>query len=322
MDRGFSKFTVFMNNLECGATIQTKFYSHCAGRRSENHCVYSQGNYCMDLIIQGLEIETSDLRELAKLSCASCIERITGSAFRLVGASQQDGIPLYCHDAKLDYAFVEQSVKLADFRLVVMDMDSTLVDIESIDEIADMHGVKAQVAEITTKAMCGEINFSEGLKRRVALLQGLDCSMLLKVYDERLKLNPGAEKMLKQVKTVGIKTMLISGGFTFFTDKLKERFELDYAAANTLEIVNGKLTGRLVGEIIGARGKAEALKGVRDELGLRQDQLIAIGDGANDMQMLAEAGVSIAYHAKPIVQKNAKYIIDYVGLDGVINLFK
>ena len=276
----------------------------------------------MDLIIQGLEIETSDLRELASLSCASCIERITGSAFRLVGASQQDGIPLYCHDAKLDYAFVEQSVKLADFRLVVMDMDSTLVDIESIDEIADMHGVKAQVAEITTKAMCGEINFSEGLKRRVALLQGLDCSMLLKVYDERLKLNPGAEKMLKQVKTVGIKTMLISGGFTFFTDKLKERFELDFAAANTLEIVNGKLTGRLVGEIIGARGKAEALKGVRDELGLRQDQLIAIGDGANDMQMLAEAGVSIAYHAKPIVQKNAKYIIDYVGLDGVINLFK
>jgi phosphoserine phosphatase len=276
----------------------------------------------MDLIIQGLEIETSDLRELAKLSCASCIERITGSAFRLVGASQQDGIPLYCHDAKLDYAFVEQSVKLADFRLVVMDMDSTLVDIESIDEIADMHGVKAQVAEITTKAMCGEINFSEGLKRRVALLQGLDYSMLLKVYDERLKLNPGAEKMLKQVKTVGIKTMLISGGFTFFTDKLKERFELDFAAANTLEIVNGKLTGRLVGEIIGARGKAEALKGVRDELGLRQDQLIAIGDGANDMQMLAEAGVSIAYHAKPIVQKNAKYIIDYVGLDGVINLFK
>jgi len=276
----------------------------------------------MDLIIQGLEIETSDLRELAKLSCASCIERITGSAFRLVGASQQDGIPLYCHDAKLDYAFVEQSVKLADFRLVVMDMDSTLVDIESIDEIADMHGVKAQVAEITTKAMCGEINFSEGLKRRVALLQGLDYSMLLKVYDERLKLNPGAEKMLKQVKTVGIKTMLISGGFTFFTDKLKERFELDFAAANTLEIVDGKLTGRLVGEIIGARGKAEALKGVRDELGLRQDQLIAIGDGANDMQMLAEAGVSIAYHAKPIVQKNAKYIIDYVGMDGVINLFK
>ncbi|MEE8254672.1 MAG: phosphoserine phosphatase SerB [Nitrosomonadaceae bacterium] len=276
----------------------------------------------MDVIIQGLEIETSDLRELAKLSGASRIERITGQAFRLVGASQQDNIPMYCLDARLDFAFVEQSVKLASFSLAAVDMDSTLVGIESIDEIADMYGIKAQVAEITTKAMCGEINFSEGLKHRVALLQGLDQSMLHRVYDERLKLNPGAEKMLKRMKTVGIRTMLISGGFTFFTDRLKERLGLDYAAANTLEIVKGKLTGRLVGEIVGAQGKAEALKRVRNELGLRRDQLIAIGDGANDLQMMAEAGVSIAYHARPIVQKNATYAIDHVGLDGVINLFE
>ncbi|MCH6584455.1 MAG: phosphoserine phosphatase SerB [Proteobacteria bacterium] len=276
----------------------------------------------MDVIIQGIEIETSDLRELAKLSGASRIERITGQAFRLVGACQQDNIPMYCLDARLDFAFVEQSVKLASFSLAAVDMDSTLVGIESIDEIADMYGIKAQVAEITAKAMCGEVNFSEGLKRRVALLQGLDQSMLHRVYDERLKLNPGAEKMLKRMKTVGIRTMLISGGFTFFTDRLKERLGLDYAAANTLEIVDGKLTGRLVGEIVGAQGKAEALKRVRNELGLRRDQLIAIGDGANDLQMMAEAGVSIAYHAKPIVQKNATYAIDHVGLDGVINLFE
>jgi len=276
----------------------------------------------MDVIIQGIEIETSDLRELAKLSGASRIERITGQAFRLVGASQQDNIPMYCLDARLDFAFVEQSVKLASFSLAAVDMDSTLVGIESIDEIADMYGIKAQVAEITAKAMCGEVNFSEGLKRRVALLQGLDQSMLHRVYDERLKLNPGAEKMLKRMKTVGIRTMLISGGFTFFTDRLKERLGLDYAAANTLEIVDGKLTGRLVGEIVGAQGKAEALKRVRNELGLRRDQLIAIGDGANDLQMMAEAGVSIAYHAKPIVQKNATFAIDHVGLDGVINLFE
>ncbi|MEE8222551.1 MAG: phosphoserine phosphatase SerB [Nitrosomonadaceae bacterium] len=276
----------------------------------------------MDVIIQGLEIETSDLRELAKLSGASRIERITGQAFRLVGASQQDNIPMYCLDARLDFAFVEQSVKLASFSLAAVDMDSTLVGIESIDEIADMYGIKAQVAEITAKAMCGEVNFSEGLKRRVALLQGLDQSMLHRVYDERLKLNPGAEKMLKRLKAVGIRTMLISGGFTFFTDRLKERLGLDYAAANTLEIVDGKLTGRLVGEIVGAQGKAEALKRIRDELGLRRDQLVAIGDGANDLQMMAEAGVSIAYHAKPIVQKNATYAIDHVGLDGVINLFE
>lgn len=276
----------------------------------------------MDVIIQGIEIETSDLRELAKLSGASRIERITGQAFRLVGACQQDNIPMYCLDARLDFAFVEQSVKLASFSLAAVDMDSTLVGIESIDEIADMYGIKAQVAEITAKAMCGEVNFSEGLKRRVALLQGLDQSMLHRVYDERLKLNPGAEKMLKRMKTVGIRTMLISGGFTFFTDRLKERLGLDYAAANTLEIVDGKLTGRLVGEIVGTQGKAEALKRVRNELGLRRDQLIAIGDGANDLQMMAEAGVSIAYHAKPIVQKNATYAIDHVGLDGVINLFE
>ncbi len=276
----------------------------------------------MDVIIQGLEIETSDLRELAKLSGASRIERITGQAFRLVGACQQDNIPMYCLDARLDFAFVEQSVKLASFSLAAVDMDSTLVGIESIDEIADMYGIKAQVAEITAKAMCGEVNFSEGLKRRVALLQGLDQSMLHRVYDERLKLNPGAEKMLKRMKTVGIRTMLISGGFTFFTDRLKERLGLDYAAANTLEIVDGKLTGRLVGEIVGAQGKAEALKRVRNELGLRRDQLIAIGDGANDLQMMAEAGVSIAYHARPIVQKNATYEIDLVGLYGVINLFE
>ncbi len=276
----------------------------------------------MDVIIQGLEIETSDLRELAKLSGASRIERITGQAFRLVDASQQDSIPMYCLDARLDFAFVEQSVKLASFSLAAVDMDSTLVGIESIDEIADMYGIKAQVAEITAKTMCGEVNFSEGLERRVALLQGMDQSMLHRVYDERLKLNPGAEKMLKRMKTVGIRTMLISGGFTFFTDRLKEKLGLDYAVANTLEIVNGKLTGRLVGEIVGAQGKAEALKRIRNKLGLRRDQLIAIGDGANDLQMMAEAGVSIAYHAKPIVQKNATYAIDHVGLDGVINLFE
>jgi len=276
----------------------------------------------MDLIIQGIEIETSDLRELAKFSSASQIERISKNAFRLVGASQQECIPPYCLDAKLDFAFVSRTVKLASFSLVAMDMDSTLIGIESIDEIADMHGIKKQVAEITVKAMCGEINFSEGLKLRVALLRGLDQSVLQRVYDERLRLNPGAEKMLKQMKIAGIKTMLISGGFTFFTDKLKERLGLDYAAANTLEILNGKLTGRLVGEIIGAQGKARMLKGVCNELDFKRKHLIAIGDGANDLQMFAEAGVSIAYHAKPIVRENATYTIDHVGLDGVINLFR
>ena len=276
----------------------------------------------MELIIQGVEIETSDLRELAKLSGASQIERITGSAFRLVNASQHERISSFCLEAELDFAFVNHLEDQANFRLVAMDMDSTLVGIESIDEIADMHGVGKEVAELTKKTMYGEIDFSESLIQRVALLKGLDYSVLQRVYDERLILNPGAEKMVTQMKIAGIKTMLVSGGFTFFTEKLKDRLGLDYAFANTLEIINGRISGELVGEIIGAKGKGKLLKKTCNELGLRKENLIAIGDGANDLPMFAEAEVSIAYHAKPIVQKKATYAINHVGLDGVINILQ
>ncbi len=275
----------------------------------------------MNLIIQGIEIGNSDLRELAKLSGASQIERITGQAFRLKDASRKENVAEYCAAAGLDFAFVAQTARLADFGLVAMDMDSTLVAIESIDEIADMQGVKPQVAEITASTMRGEIDFAESLTRRTVLLQGLDQDALHRVYTERLQLNPGAEKMLQRLQAAGIRTLLVSGGFTFFTDRLKERLRLDYAAANTLEIVDGKLTGKVLGEIIGAQGKAKVLKRVCDELGLKREQVIAIGDGANDLQMLAEAGISIAYHAKLIVQQKATYALNHVGLDGVLNLF-
>lgn len=275
----------------------------------------------MDLIIQGLEIENHDLRELAKLSKADHIERITGEAFRLKNSSVREHIPEYCAEAKLDFAFVEQSARLSDFGLVAMDMDSTLLAIESIDEIADMHGMKAQVSEITQRSMRGEIVFAESLKQRTALLQGLDEDALQRVYDERVRLSPGAEKMLQRMKAVGIKTMVISGGFTFFAERMKARLGLDYAAANTLEIVNGRLTGKVLGDIIGAQGKADVMTRVREELGLKPEQVIAIGDGANDLKMMAAAGVSVAYRAKPIVQQNATYAINHVGLDGVVNLY-
>ena len=202
-----------------------------------------------------------------------------------------------------------------------MDMDSTLLAIESIDEIADMRGLKPQVSEITQRTMRGEIVFAESLRLRTVLLEGLDEEALQQVYDERVRLSPGAEKMLQRMKSAGLKTMVISGGFTFFTDRIKTRLDLDYAAANNLEIEDGKLTGKVLGEIIGATGKAEVLKKVCEELGLKREQVIAIGDGANDLKMLGEAGVSIAYHAKPIVQQNATYAINHVGLDGVVNLF-
>lgn len=275
----------------------------------------------MNLIIQGLEIANHDLRELAKLAGANQIERITGEAFRLKNASQREHIAEYCADAELDFAFVEKTVPLEDFGLIAMDMDSTLLAIESIDEIADMHGVKPQVSDITLRTMRGEIVFAESLRQRTALLQGLDQDALQQVYDGRVRLSPGAEKMLQRMQSAGLKTMVISGGFTFFTDKIKTKLGFDYAAANTLEIVDGKLTGKVLGEIIGAQGKANVLKRVREELGLKREQVIAIGDGANDLKMLEEAGISIAYHAKPIVQEKATYAINHVGLDGVINLF-
>ncbi|MER2513498.1 MAG: phosphoserine phosphatase SerB, partial [Nitrosomonas ureae] len=211
--------------------------------------------------------------------------------------------------------------KLSVIKLIVMDMDSTLLAIESIDEIADMQNIRPEVSAITLQTMRGEISFEESLTRRTWLLRGVHQDVLQKVYDERVRLSPGAEKMLQQAKRCGIKTMVLSGGFTFFTERIKERLGLDFAAANVLEIENNKLTGKVAGEIIGKQGKAQVLKQVSDSLGLKREQIIAIGDGANDLGMMAESGISIAYHAKPIVKQHATYSIDYVGLDGVINLF-
>lgn len=275
----------------------------------------------MNLIIQGNEINQADLESIGKLAGSSGIERIGEGACRLKNAAFSEAIPPLCESARLDWAFVPESMRLSDFGLVVMDMDSTLITIECIDEIADMLGIKPQVAAITEAAMRGEIDFSESLRRRVALLSGLEESALDRVYGERLKLSPGAEKMLEKLKTMGIRTLLVSGGFTFFTDRLKTRLGLDFTASNTLEVVSGKLTGRVLGNIVDAQGKADWLNRVRNELNLSRDQVIAIGDGANDLKMLGEAGIGIAYHAKPVVREKATYAFNHVGLDGLLNLF-
>ena len=207
-------------------------------------------------------------------------------------------------------------------RLLFTDMDSTLINIECVDEIADFINVKPEVSAITDAAMRGDIDFETSLRQRVALLKGLDTSVLERVFEERLKLNPGAEIMLKGLRVKGIKTALVSGGFTFFTERLKEQLGLDYAMANVLTEKNGKLTGEVSGAICGAQAKADFLLTQCEKLGISTSQVVAMGDGANDLSMMKEAGLSIAYHAKPKVQSEADVVLNYCGLEGVLGMLQ
>ena len=275
----------------------------------------------MNLIVQGPALADAHLRALAKISGAQRIERLSPLACRLVGAREEPGVADYCARAGVDFGFVPENRRLADMRLLAIDMDSTLITIECIDEIADLAGVKAEVSAITAAAMAGELDYAESLRRRVALLRGLGEEALARVYDERLRLSPGAETMLGAMRAAGVRTLLVSGGFSFFTERLKTRLGLDYATSNIVEFEDGRLSGRVLGDIFDAEGKAAKLRAVRAELGIAKDAVIAIGDGANDLAMMAEAGVSIAYRAKPVVRGKADYALDHSGLDGVLRLF-
>jgi len=205
-------------------------------------------------------------------------------------------------------------------RLLITDMDSTFINIECVDEIADFMGIKPQVASITESAMRGEINFETSLTKRIALLQGLSAEALEHVYNERLNLNPGGEALIAGLKSRKIQIALVSGGFTYFTDRLKERYQLDYTLSNTLEINENKLTGKVHGSIIGAEAKADFLTQLCKQLGINTQQVVAMGDGANDLKMMKLAGLSIAYHAKPAVQSEADAVLNYCGLEGVLGL--
>jgi phosphoserine phosphatase len=275
----------------------------------------------MHLVLQGLDPETADLKRIAKITAAAAIEQLNAGAFRLRDAQPHVDVEPLCDEAKLDCAYVPDARRLRDYRLLVMDMDSTLITIETIDELADLQGCKPEVAAITAAAMRGEIEYDESLRRRVALLKGLDAGALDRVYNDRLKLSPGAEKLIRGAHACGLKTLLVSGGFTGITDRLKARLQLDYTRANTLATEGGRFTGTIAGRIVNAGAKRDALVEVRDALGATAQQVIAIGDGANDLEFMAEAAVSIAYHAKPIVRRHATHAIDFVGLDGVLNLF-
>lgn len=275
----------------------------------------------MRLVIQGPNLSADHLAHLASLCGNRDPLPLAGNAYAIPADTKLQSALDYCEANCFDGAFVPDHQTLETFGLLVMDMDSTLISIECIDEIADMLGIKPQVAEITESAMRGEIEFAESLQRRVALLKGLDESALQRVYDERLTLNPGAESLIAALKYRGIRTLLVSGGFTFFTERLKAELELDFAHANRLEIIDGKLTGKVLGSVLDAGEKARLLTETRDQLGLAPQQVIAIGDGANDLRMMSAAGVGIAYHAKPVVRAQATYALNYAGLDGALNLF-
>ena len=218
-------------------------------------------------------------------------------------------------------------LRLADFKLVAFDMDSTLINIECVDEIAEAAGRKAEVAAITEAAMRGEIaDYKESLRRRLALLEGVPEAALEEVYSQHLQLNPGVERFVQACQSAGLKTLLVSGGFTFFSDRVRRRLGLDFARSNVLEIEAGRLTGRLVdrpwGDIVDGLEKRRVLLEVCELMGIAPEQAIAVGDGANDLPMMAVAGLSIAYHPKPAVQAQAMIAIMQGGMDRALELFK
>ncbi|MBL8386279.1 MAG: phosphoserine phosphatase SerB [Burkholderiales bacterium] len=275
------------------------------------------------ILLQGAFLTADLLDRAAALAGATRIERVgarlarLGGMRALPGAAGRARIAALADAHRADAAFLSGTAAPAGYRLAVMDMDSTLITIECIDEIADMQGLRAEVSAITAAAMRGDIAYPESLRRRVALLRGLPVEALARVYAERLRITPGAETMLAAFRAAGMATLLVSGGFTYFTSRVVARLGIDDARANVLAVDAGRLTGEVDGPIVDGPAKREALLDTCDRLGIRPDQAVAIGDGANDLPMMAAAGVSIAYRAKPVVRAHATHAINHNGLDAV-----
>jgi phosphoserine phosphatase len=276
----------------------------------------------MNLVIQGPQASPAHAAALATLTGAVAVEGLGLHAYRLRGAGQSSELAAWCELRRLDWAWVPAGRRFGDLKLVAMDMDSTLISIECIDEIGGMLGIKPEIAAITEAAMRGEIDYVESLQRRVALLAGLEESALGRVYEEKLRLSPGAERLLERCKRAGIRLLLVSGGFSYFTDRLQARLGIDDTLSNTLAVADGRLTGGLVGEIVDAAAKAAKFRAVAAALGATREQTVAIGDGVNDLKMMAEAGLSVAFRPKPLVRARADCALMYSGLDGVLNLYE
>jgi phosphoserine phosphatase len=246
---------------------------------------------------------------------------LSPNARRYIGVPEDSALQARIEAAGMDAAFVPQNRRWNDLRLLAMDMDSTLITIECIDELADMAGVKPHVAAITAAAMRGELDFQESLRQRVGFLRDLPVAVLDEVYDSRLQLSPGAQSLLHDARSAGMTTLLVSGGFTYFTQRLQQRLGLNETRSNDLEIKDGRLTGKIVGPIVDGLAKAKAVRDVATRIGADREAILVIGDGANDLPMMQLAGVSIAYRAKPAVQKAATHALNRAGLDGVRHLF-
>lgn len=270
------------------------------------------------LILQGPQL-TLDL--------ANKIARQTNTEFRSQGSHYQlyskqsfspQTLTMLRSAHSLDINLLPEGHHPEQIRLFVTDMDSTFINIECINEIAAFAGKEAQVSTITTTAMRGKINFETSLIQRIKLLAGVSANALDEIYEKRLTVNPGGKILLAALKQRGIKIALVSGGFTYFTERLKQEYNLDYTLANQLEIKNNRLTGTLAGNIVGASAKARFLLMLCKALAIEPWQTIAIGDGANDLEMLKVAGLSIAYHAKPKVQAAAHITLNHSTLDGIL----
>ncbi|NIQ95700.1 MAG: phosphoserine phosphatase SerB [Desulfuromonadales bacterium] len=313
---------------ELGLELDFQVLSESEYRRRSSrysHVVTLLGNQINALALarvsQTLADGGANIERISKLTRGNlrCVELLISAAGDLDVPEMKRTLLQIGSSLGVDVAMQKESLYRRNKRLVVMDMDSTLIQAEVIDELARLAGVGREVAQITGRAMNGELDFSGSLRERVALLRGVGADSLEEVY-RSVPLTPGARNLVQILKRLGFKTAVISGGFRFFTDRLKEDLGLDYAFANQLEIVDGRVTGELAGPIVDGERKAALLEWIAGEEGIALDQVIAIGDGANDLPMLGKAGLGIAFNAKARVREQAEYHISQQGLDSILYL--